>query len=201
MSAYPYPPDEFDARADSGAPIGVHRARPTRWSQIWPFVVIGLAAVATALTLWMLTSRYGGDAGPALVGAGDGVVATTLPAEVPEAEVDTAAAVAAANLNAHVIVLNDRAPNGEAGRGRDALVGEGFTVVEAETATAPTEHEFTTVLFRPGYDATARAVAAVLNVPVHHMLEDEASPADVVVVLRSPIAAAQETPAEPAATE
>jgi len=201
VSAYPYPPDEFDARADSGAPIGVHRARPSRWSQIWPFVVIGLATLATALTLLMLNTRYGGDAGPAIVGGADGIAGTALPTEVPEAAVDTEAAVAEANLNAHVIVLNDRAPNGEAGRGRDALVGEGFTVVEAETATAPTEHEFTTVLFRPGYDSTARAVAAVLNVPVHHMLEDEAAPADVVVVLRSPIDAASEPAVEPAVTE
>jgi len=197
VSAYPYPPDEFDARADSGAPIGVHRARPTRWSRIWPFVVIGLATVAVVATLLLMTTRYGGSSGPALVGGGDGVATTALPTEVEQTVVDTEQAVAEANLNAHVIVLNDRAPNGEAGRGRDALVAEGFTTVEAETATGPTEHEFTTILYRPGYDTTARAVAAVLNVPIHHMLEEDMTTGDVVVVLRAPLAQAQDAEITP----
>lgn len=166
----------------------MHRARPTRWSLIWPYLAIALASIATIGTLLLVTQRYGGNNAPAVVVAESPVQAAPTPEEGATDYVDVSDDVLqGANLNAHVIVVNDRAPNGEAGRGQAALAAQGFTTVETETAAAPTETEATTILFRPGYEATGRAIAAVLHVPLHHMMEQELDIGDVLVVVRAPL--------------
>ena len=59
-SQYPYPPDEFDVRSPDDAPVGVHRAPRSTWSNVWPFLLVAAIAVAVAVAGVTFLSRDGG---------------------------------------------------------------------------------------------------------------------------------------------
>ena len=42
MSDYQFPPDEFDAPAQPGQSVGIHRMRRSTWSRLWPYLVVVL---------------------------------------------------------------------------------------------------------------------------------------------------------------
>lgn len=54
MSGYPYPNDEFDTELDDSHAMGIHHARRSTWSKVWPYLVVVLvcAALAVALVTW-----------------------------------------------------------------------------------------------------------------------------------------------------
>ncbi|WP_162616442.1 LytR C-terminal domain-containing protein [Xylanimonas allomyrinae] len=54
---YPFPPDEFDVRGPDDAPVGVHRAPRTRWSSVWPFLLVAVLAVGLAVGGVLYLSR------------------------------------------------------------------------------------------------------------------------------------------------
>jgi hypothetical protein len=62
-SHYPYPPDEFDVRGPDDAPVGVHRAPRSKWSSVWPFLLVAVVAVAVAVAGVTFLSRDSGTAG------------------------------------------------------------------------------------------------------------------------------------------
>ncbi|GAB2467670.1 LytR C-terminal domain-containing protein [Xylanimonas ulmi] len=98
---------------------------------------------------------------------------------------DLATLLAAADKGAFVRVLNDGGPAGEAGRGRDALAGQGFTQVEAANYPAGgsglTE---TTVWYTEGRQDTATAIAAALGIPSDRVVQQTVRSGDVVVVIK-----------------
>ena len=89
--SYSYPPDEFDAAARAGGPRGVHREPRTRWSKLWPFVVVlvvfpALAfAAVTILSDWDgLSGLRGDDDGTQQAAPGDGGDLESDPADTPD---------------------------------------------------------------------------------------------------------------------
>jgi hypothetical protein len=48
-SQYSYPPDEFDARRPDGSPVGVHREPRSRWSAVWPFLLVAVIFAGIAV--------------------------------------------------------------------------------------------------------------------------------------------------------
>ncbi|ACZ31948.1 hypothetical protein Xcel_2942 [Xylanimonas cellulosilytica DSM 15894] len=214
-SQYPYPPDEFDVRGPDDAPVGVHRAPRTRWSSLWPFLLVAVVAVAVAVGGVMFLSRDTGTADDAnepdttvtepVDGAGDGEepadgeVDGEVPAdgetpadgEEPDGEspadggADLAALLEAANLGAHVRVLNDSGISGEAGRGKEALEAHGFTQVEAGNLESGTSPEATSVWYTADRADTAAAVAAALGIPAENVTEQPIRTGDVVVIVKS----------------
>ena len=42
MSDYEFPPDEYDAPAQPGQSVGIHRMRRSTWSRLWPYLVVVL---------------------------------------------------------------------------------------------------------------------------------------------------------------
>lgn len=216
-SQYPYPPDEFDVRSPDEAPVGVHRAPRSRWSNVWPFLLVAVLAVAVAVAGVTFLSRDGGTPDQADGGTSqtqeteppaDGGEApaeeapaeggetpaeeeppageeTPAPGEEPtEGADDVAALLEAADLDAQVRVLNASGINGEAGRGQEALTGQGFTSVEAETfsGTAPSA---TSVWYTGDRADTAAAVAAVLGIPAENVSQQTLRQGEVVVVITS----------------
>ncbi|QAY69159.1 LytR C-terminal domain-containing protein [Xylanimonas protaetiae] len=210
-SQYPYPPDEFDVRSPDDSPVGVHRAPRSTWSGLWPFLLVAVIAVAVAVGGVMFLSRDNGtadDAGgatdtnataPAEDGTADAPAdgtdapadgasppadTTSPPAADPAADLTTL--LAAANLDAHVRVLNDSGISGEAARGKTALDGKGFTQVEAGNPPAGfTSPATTSVWFAEGKDDTAKAVAAALGIPAGNVSQQAIREGDVIVIIKS----------------
>ena len=210
MSGYPYPPDEFDARLQ--APVAAHRARRSRWSRIWPYLLVAaiFSTVAIAGVLF-LTSQTEDDY---LTAPEDGVTIIETAGEPTVTDTDTvatgnlnapgaggletddlnpaAALLANADLTAYVRVINDRGPAGEAARGQATLEAEGFTNVSAETFPGVSGVETNTVWYAEGNRDTAEAVAAVLGIDETEITQQVLRSGDVLVVIRGPFELATE---------
>ncbi|WP_425956015.1 LytR C-terminal domain-containing protein [Xylanimonas sp. McL0601] len=211
-SQYPYPPDEFDVRGPDDAPVGVHRAPRSRWSSVWPFLLVAIVAVAVAVAGVTFLSRDTGTAGGAATTAqsqptggasadatdpaagGDDAAASEPPAaETPAADdgskaaaaPDVAALVAAANTGAQIRVLNDSGINGEAKKGTDALAAQGFTNAAAETFSGSSSPDVTSVWYAADRSDTAAAVAAILGIPAENVSQQTLAKGDVVVIIKS----------------
>lgn len=65
MSDYDYPPDEFDQPPAPGQSVGIHRAPQSKWSKVWPYlvVIIIFAALAYGLVTWFASQSPKSDTG------------------------------------------------------------------------------------------------------------------------------------------
>ncbi len=84
MSDYDYPPDEFDQPPASGQSVGIHRAPQSRWSKVWPYlvVIIIFAALAYGVVAWFASQNPQSD------DAATPPVATSSSAQPSEPTVD-----------------------------------------------------------------------------------------------------------------
>ncbi|MGP7960166.1 LytR C-terminal domain-containing protein [Sanguibacter sp. A247] len=96
MSGYPYPNDEFDIELDDSHALGIHHARRSTWSKIWPFLVVVLvcAALAVALVTWFTSQgRVKNNAAPpstsTTAAATTAPTTTVEPSEEPSTETTT----------------------------------------------------------------------------------------------------------------
>ncbi|AEG45315.1 LytR C-terminal domain-containing protein [Isoptericola variabilis] len=180
-SQYPYPPDEFDARRPEGAPVGVHREPRSRWSAVWPFLLVAVvfAGIAVGVVSYLSDDR-GGDTPPAAsstedAAGGDGedtgeeTGAEGEPSEEPSAEPtdtateeppaeglseeDVAALLAQASLTAPIVVQN---ASPQAGATVDGLAGS-----TAELLTAQGFSNITTANFDGSEAPSGNAVRYV----------------------------------------
>jgi hypothetical protein len=203
VADYPYPRDEFDDYDLRPTPVGVHRAPASTWSRLWPFLlVIALGATVAIVAVWLLVRPHSGDdAGtpgstpgvtqPAEPGAGDGATepGEGEPEQGAEEPGEPDSALAAANLNAAVRVLNDTGPSGEAARGSAALQGAGFTMVEAANYAGDSGLAASSVWYQGAeYRDTALAVAYVLGIPEDRVTEHTLPQGNVNVIIRSALA-------------
>ncbi|MDR2722859.1 MAG: LytR C-terminal domain-containing protein [Cellulomonadaceae bacterium] len=104
------------------------------------------------------------------------------PAQTPPSTDDL---IASANLAAHIRVLNEAGPQGEAGRGVQTLEARGFTQVEPGNFTGASGVTANTIWFAPGNEATAQAVAAIFGIPETNISQQTLRAGDIVVVIRS----------------
>ncbi|MGX1575256.1 LytR C-terminal domain-containing protein [Cellulosimicrobium funkei] len=210
-SRYPYAPDEFDAPAPQGAPVGVHRTPRSGWSKTWPFLLVAVVFAGLAYGGVALLSDNGATEDPPQAqstepppaeaeeppAAGEPPATEEPPAaeeppateETPETP-DLATLMAAADPSAFVRVLNDGGPEGESRVGKDALVAQGFTNVEfAPYPDGGSGQDVNTVWYVPNRSDTAAAVAATLGIPAENVREEPSlRGGDVVVVVKSELA-------------
>ncbi|MBD5786658.1 LytR C-terminal domain-containing protein [Cellulosimicrobium terreum] len=210
-SRYPYAPDEFDAPAPQGAPVGVHRTPRGGWSKTWPFLLVAVIFAGVAYGGFALFLDGSSEAPPQAQSTEPSVEepaaptdeATEEPAETDEPTgeeseptdeeseetedaTDIAALLEVADTGAYVRVLNASGIGGEAGKGRDALTGEGFTQVEAaDYDGSPDDVSGTTVWYAADRSDTAAAVAAILGVPAENVSQQPLRTGDVVVIVKS----------------
>lgn len=209
-SRYPYAPDEFDAPAPQGAPVGVHRTPRSGWSKTWPFLLVAVVFAGLAYGGVALLSDNGATEDPPQAQstepppaeteeppAAEEPPATEEPpaAEEPPATEETpetpdlATLMAAADPSASVRVLNASGIGGEAGKGRDALTGQGFTNVEAADYEGdPDAVSVTSVWYAGDRADSAAAVAAILGIPAEQVSQQTLRSGDVVVIVKSELA-------------
>ena len=202
MSSYQFPPDEFDDFERRQAPVGVHRAPRSKWSRIWPFLMVAaLCATVAVVGIWLLARPGATDLVDAIVPV------ITEPAEPePEEPEETdpgyyegedyepepegpapdslEALLAAADLSLAVRVLNDTAPSGEAGRGASALADAGFIAATAGNYPGNSGLTATSVWYSGENLPTALAVAKVLGIPEDRVTEHATEQAPINVILR-----------------
>ncbi|WP_251150167.1 LytR C-terminal domain-containing protein [Cellulosimicrobium sp. Marseille-Q4280] len=204
-SRYPYAPDEFDAPAPQGAPVGVHRSPRTRWSKTWPFLLVAVVFAGLAYGGFTLLSDGNGEAPPQAESTdpagestetpGDGETEAPAETEEPPAETEeppveeTPAApdidglMAVADPSALVRVMNDGGPTGSAGTGKDALDGRGFTNTTAEDFPGESGATGNVVWYTENRSDTAAAVAAILGIPAEQVTQETLRSGDVMVVI------------------
>ncbi|MDC4232225.1 LytR C-terminal domain-containing protein [Actinomyces sp. B33] len=209
MSAQ-YPKDEFD-RAGDDMPIGMHRAQPSKWKNVWPFLAL---LVIVPLLGWgvstILTNR-GIDAGSLVPSAQAPQSAPAQPAapepqsspaqsaaserdedsrrEEPQSAPDEAESAPETSPadevdhNAVVSVLNGTGIQGLAADRAGTLTGAGFVAVSAANAQG-WQTEVSTVYYEdPAMRVTAEAVGEALGIANVQATTGLGNP-DVVVILR-----------------
>jgi hypothetical protein len=211
-SRYPYAPDEFDAPAQQGAPVGVHRTPRSGWSKTWPFLLVAVVFAGLAYGGVALLSDNGSNEAPPQAESTDPAAGETeetpaeetpaeetpaeeTPVEEPPVEEtpaapDLATLMAAADPSAYVRVLNDSGIGGEAGKGKDALDAQGFSnTVATDYQDGPAPVDVTTVWYVPDRSDTAAAVAATLGIPAENVVQVESlREGDVAVIIKSELA-------------
>ncbi|MFF2833221.1 LytR C-terminal domain-containing protein [Cellulosimicrobium cellulans] len=211
-SRYPYAPDEFDAPAQQGAPVGVHRTPRSGWSKTWPFLLVAVVFAGLAYGGVALLSDNGATENPPQAQSTEPAAEETEappaeeteeppaeeespateepPVEETPAAPDLATLMAAADPSAYVRVLNDGGPEGESRVGKDALEAQGFTNVQfASYPDGGSGQEANTVWYVPNRNDTAAAVAAALGIPAENVEEvPSLREGDVVVVVKSALA-------------
>jgi hypothetical protein len=204
-SRYPYAPDEFDAPAPQGAPVGVHRTPRSGWSKTWPFLLV--AVVFAGLAYGGVTLLSGGsDEAPPQAQSTEPSAEESQPAaeetteppteteeppateeeptteETPAAP-DVDALLETADQSAYVRVLNDGGPDGSAGTGKGALDGRGFTNVTAEDFPGDSGATGNVIWYTENRADTAAAVAAILGIPAEQVSQETLRSGDVMVVI------------------
>lgn len=208
-SRYPYAPDEFDAPAQQGAPVGVHRTPRSGWSKTWPFLLVAVVFAGLAYGGVALLSDNGATENPPQAQSTEPAAEETEappaeeteeppaeeeppateepPVEETPAAPDLATLMAAADPSAYVRVLNDSGIGGEARKGKDALDAQGFSNTEAGDFPRESESpDVTTVWYVPDRSDTAAAVAATLGIPAENVVQvDSLNTGDVAVIIKS----------------
>jgi hypothetical protein len=155
-SQYSFPPDEFDARRPDGSPVGVHREPRSRWSAVWPFLLVAVvfAGIAIGVVSYLADDRGdtpptaastqdaagGDDSGEGTSGEGaegePSAEPTDEPSEEPSEEPageltedEVAALLAQADLGAPIVVENASVA---AGAAVDGLAGSTRDLLAAE---------------------------------------------------------------------
>lgn len=179
-----YEPDEFDAIAQSGGPVGVHRAPREWWARVLPplivFIVAGLLAYALATVLWNGDngSKAGTVASPS-PSVSATVSATPSPTASPSASAsaepsvtpersETAEPEPVVIYDAQVHVRNGSGVSGVAGTQQQKLEDADYTNVEANNISSSLIPDATnTVTYTEDRLAdTAEDIAATLGIDV-----------------------------------
>ncbi|MFC8924222.1 LytR C-terminal domain-containing protein [Cellulosimicrobium sp. NPDC057127] len=203
-SRYPYAPDEFDAPAPQGAPVGVHRTPRSGWSKTWPFLLVAVVFAGLAYGGVTLLSGGSEEAPPQAQSSepsGEESQPTTEETTEPPAETeappaeeeapveetpaapDVDALLEVADPSAFVRVLNDGGPNGAAGSGKEALDARGFTNVTAEDFPGDSGASGNVIWYTENRSDTAAAVAAILGIPAEQVSQETLRSGDVMVVI------------------
>jgi hypothetical protein len=194
---YQFPRDEFDNYDARPTPVGVHRAPRSRWSRLWPFLLVAaLFASVAVLGIWSLTREQTIEADPGPVATAEpgenrenGTAEPTEPAEPGENGDGDGETPGDVNQAASIRVLNDTGPSGEAGRGRDRLTAAGFTNVVADNFPGDSGLTSSAVWFTGDNAQTAAAVAEALGIPGDRVIEHAVAQGEINVIVRGALPA------------
>jgi len=195
VANYQFPRDEFDDYEARPTPVGVHRAPRSRWSRLWPFLLVAaLAGSIGVVGIWSLTRAQDitgpQEAPPAIIeptpGTDDDNGEDAYEPGDPGYENGDEYQQVEANVNYEVSirVLNDTGPAGEAGRGRDRLTEHGFTNVVADNFPGDSGLTASTVWYTGDNHDSALAVAEALGIPADRVTEHAVTGAEIAVIVR-----------------
>jgi hypothetical protein len=188
---YPYPEDEFDSLGADRVPQGVHRAPPSRWRTLLPFILVLILAPALAYLGVSYLSNQGSP-------ASSSTTTPTAPESVAPEETATPEETAApeetespepeptpeANVirDAQIFVLNGAGVAGLAGGAADKLTADGFTNVTPDDYGSRLPTVSTVYYNNADLADTAQQVGAVLGIAQLVELADATD--SIAVVLR-----------------
>ena len=170
-----YPRDEFD-RAGEDMPVGMHRPKPSRWKNVWPFLAILVIvpalgwAAATALSRQQTTTP---SSTPTAV--------STAPSS--SASSSSSAASAEPDHGAVIQVLNGTGTQGYAGQQAQILNQAGYAGTSAANADGWTTQTSTVFYEDPRMEGTAKDSASKLGISSVRQESGLGDP-DIVVILR-----------------
>ena len=191
---YPYPPDEFDEIV--AGPRGAHRTPRSRWSRLWPFllVLVLFPALAFGVVTYWSSDRGGADQAGALDPGADASATegSADPAETPAqtpTETPTEAPVVpptdepvAPDLTTPVVVYNATNRSGLAAAAASKLEDAGWTKVTSRNYTGAGLATSTVLYSSPELETSARAAADELGISAVQAAESDAT-AGLEVVL------------------
>ncbi|MCC2307310.1 LytR C-terminal domain-containing protein [Cellulomonas chengniuliangii] len=205
---YPYPDDEFDVVDGSVGPRGVHRAPRSRWSRVWPFLLVLVLFPALAYGVVTFLYSWDGNSAPSAsqeqVGepvddegaadegaaddgtaqdgaadeAGDGAAADEEPAQ-QEPELPAAPVV---DKSTAVRVLNAAKVSGLAGKTATKLTTAGFASVDSDNYTGAATTVSGVYYATEDQAATAADIATTLGISKVE-LSPAQSPSGITVVV------------------
>lgn len=199
---YPYPDDEFDAVDASVGPRGVHRAPLSRWSRLWPFllVIVLFPALAFGVVTYVFNwDGLGSDSdsgvsqdasqdvdGSVDDGAGDegtdaGATEGTDEGAAEEPAVETPPVVEA-DLSLPVEVLNAAKVSGLAAKAGAKLTAAGFTSVTPGNYTGAATTTSGVYYASEDQQPTAAEAAAALGITKVELSTTQAADGITVVL-------------------
>ena len=178
-------------------PIGMHRPQPSRWKNVWPFLVILIVvpALGWAAATFLANRQNGQPLGtvttgsptaPAQQSGTDNPSSEPTPSEEPTPSPSpstTTEAPPTPDYNAAIQVLNGTGTQGLAASNTQKLNAAGYAGTSAANATGWDTQVSTVYYEDPRMEATAKDVAATLGIDNVQRTDNIGSP-DVVVVLR-----------------
>ena len=163
----------------------MHRPKPSRWKNVWPFLAILVIvpalgwAAATALSRQQATTPSS-SASPSAAPTTD----ATAPAEpTPSASSSSSSASAEPDHGAVIQVLNGTGTQGYAGQQAQILNQAGYAGTSAANADGWTTQTSTVFYEDPRMEGTAKDIASKLGISSVRQESGLGDP-DIVVILR-----------------
>ena len=188
-----YPRDEFD-RAGEDMPVGMHRPKPSKWKNVWPFLAILVIvpalgwAAATALSRQQTATvnnapSPAASAPSAAAPSASPTADAAAPAEPTPSASSSSSASSEPDHGAVIQVLNGTGTQGFAGQQAQILNQAGYAGTSAANADGWSTQTSTVFYEDPRMEGTAKDVAAKLGISNVRQESGLGDP-DIVVVLR-----------------
>ncbi|WIK63843.1 LytR C-terminal domain-containing protein [Gleimia hominis] len=192
MSAHQYPEDEFD-EAGKNVPMGAHRARPSQWKTVLPFLIV---VIAVPLLAWA-AAWYVTGSGPkkeaetpkptVSQSASATPEASTSPKEenspTPEPSEEQKPSEEPINKDFPVSVLNGTGRNGLAAQVSGKLSDDGFTQVSNGNASEWITEQ-TTIYYGKDYEEAAKHAGEVLGISNLQNNDRAVGNAGIIIILK-----------------
>ena len=188
-----YPRDEFD-RAGEDMPVGMHRPKPSRWKNVWPFLAILVIvpalgwAAATALSRQQTATvnnapSPAASAPSAAAPSASPTADAAAPAEPTPSASSSSSASSEPDHGAVIQVLNGTGTQGFAGQQAQILNQAGYAGTSAANADGWATQTSTVFYEDPRMEGTAKDVASKLGISNVRQESGLGDP-DIVVILR-----------------
>ena len=188
-----YPRDEFD-RAGEDMPVGMHRPKPSRWKNVWPFLAILVIvpalgwAAATALSRQQTATvnnapSPAASAPSAAAPSASPTADAAAPAEPTPSASSSSSASSEPDHGAVIQVLNGTGTQGFAGQQAQILNQAGYAGTSAANADGWSTQTSTVFYEDPRMEGTAKDVASKLGISNVRQESGLGDP-DIVVILR-----------------
>ena len=168
-------------------PVGMHRPKPSKWKNVWPFLAILVIvpalgwAAATALSRQQATVSNAPS--PAAPSAAPTPEATPSAEPTPSASSSSPSASSEPDHGAVIQVLNGTGTQGFAGQQAQILNQAGYAGTSAANADGWATQTSTVFYEDPRMEGTAKDVAAKLGISNVRQESGLGDP-DIIVVLR-----------------
>ena len=188
-----YPRDEFD-RAGEDMPVGMHRPKPSKWKNVWPFLAILVIvpalgwAAATALSRQQTATvnnapSPAASAPSAAAPSASPTADAAAPAEPTPSASSSSSASSEPDHGAVIQVLNGTGTQGFAGQQAQILNQAGYAGTSAANADGWATQTSTVFYEDPRMEGTAKDVASKLGISNVRQESGLGDP-DIVVILR-----------------